>query len=644
MTKFFRTYFLITILTVSFHTVSEAQIYSDSEIKTMFIYQFSSNIKWENEENIKKFKIAVYGLEKTILPDLNKLAKNKTLKGKPIEVLHFINLGKLLKSKSQIVYINESKNYELNLILNRIKGKNILLISDNSLQKRLIMINFIYSPEKTIGFEINKKTISDQNLEILPKLLLLGGSEIDVKELYEKQEIKLNEEKEKVEALSKELNKQKKLINKLNIEIKQKLKELKNQKKEIVFQYDKINEQKKALSEVEENIDSQKELLLSKINELNNKQLKIYLKEKTIIEQNEKIKEAKKKLSDLTNEIKLAQEKIENQTEELNSKENKIGKQQNFLILAGIIVFIILFLSILLISSIISKQKINKKLIFQNIEVVNKNRQIQKQSYELTRHRNKLELLVKERTADLLKAKEKAEESDRLKSAFLANMSHEIRTPMNAIIGFSNLLNNKNFKLKRRKELISYIVRSSNTLLNLINDIIDISKIEAGQLKINKNDFFIDEIFNDLKIIYDEKMKLFKDVELKILKNKDVKISMHSDKHRLQQVFINLIDNALKFTEKGSIELGYNYNNSTDNEIIFYVKDTGIGITELHIDKIFNRFTKLEEKSEKLYRGAGLGLSISKNIIELLGGKIWVNSEINKGSTFFFSLPLKENK
>ncbi|MCF6184770.1 MAG: YfiR/HmsC family protein [Bacteroidales bacterium] len=623
------------------HRLSFAQVYTDAEIKTVFIYQFGLNIKWKNENNLKKFKIAVYGNDKTILPYLKKLARHKTLKEKPIEIFQIRNIQELIKSNPQILYVNQSKNYELNSVINHIKGKNILVVSDNSQQQKLKMINFTYLSDKTIGFEINKKLISDQNLIILPKLLLLGGTDIDIKELYKKQEIKLKEEKKKVEDLKKKLKKQKQLINNLNIEIEQKLVELKKQKNEIKTQYEKINKQKRYLLKIENDIIEQKLLLSAKTNDLITKQSRINLKEQIIKEQNQKVAEGKKILNDLTREISIKQKKIDKQKDELDIQSNKIDKQQNFLILAGIIVFIILFLSLLLLKSIKSKQKINKKLIYKNIEIVNKNKKIQVQADELRKHRNQLELLVTERTAELQKAKEKAEESDRLKSAFLANMSHEIRTPMNAIVGFSNLLKNRDFKRERRRELISYIVRSSDTLLTLINDIIDISKIEAGQLEIKKNDFFINEMLNDLTVLYDEKMKMYKDTELKILKNNDLNLVINTDKLRLQQVLVNLINNALKFTEKGFIETGYYYGDTSEKkEIIFYVKDSGIGITEQHKNKIFNRFIKLEKESDKLYRGAGLGLSISKNIIELLGGKIWLESELNKGSTFYFSIPL----
>ncbi len=244
----------------------------------------------------------------------------------------------------------------------------------------------------------------------------------------------------------------------------------------------------------------------------------------------------------------------------------------------------------------------------------------------------------------LQKEKERAEESDRLKSAFLANMSHEIRTPMNAILGFTELLTMPDSEVtpEEKENFIKLINNSGNNLLQLIDDIIDISKIEAGQLKIIKKDFNLNSSLQDIQKSYLEirKQKSKEQIDIKVNDNVlEQNISIHTDPLRLNQVFTNLIDNALKFTEDGFIEFGYEIKNK--KELLFYVKDTGVGMDQNKKDTVFERFTKLEDTT-RLYRGAGLGLAISKSIVELLGGKIWVESVLNFGSTFYFTLPFDQ--
>ena len=276
-------------------------------------------------------------------------------------------------------------------------------------------------------------------------------------------------------------------------------------------------------------------------------------------------------------------------------------------------------------------------------EILAQNEEILTQKDELEIHRNHLEKLVKKRTTALEKAKVRAEESDRLKSAFLANMSHEIRTPMNAIIGFSNLLDDPDMQGTDKKELISLITYNSDTLLHLIDDIIDLSKIESNQLVIDKKDCNLNNIFNVLIDLFNENKKLiFKEhIDLKYTPGSENKeFSIYSDPLRLQQIISNLIDNALKFTEKGSVEFGYVLENNSEKSLLkFYVKDTGIGLTKDQQTIIFSRFTKAENDKKKLYRGAGLGLAISKNLVNMLSGDIWVESELNHGAIFYFTIP-----
>jgi PAS domain S-box-containing protein len=240
----------------------------------------------------------------------------------------------------------------------------------------------------------------------------------------------------------------------------------------------------------------------------------------------------------------------------------------------------------------------------------------------------------------LIIAKEKAEESDRLKTAFLHNISHEIRTPMNAIVGFSGFLSDPDLTPEKCKKFTNIIIQSSDQLLSIINDIMSIASIEAGQEKISEKEIdlnlILKQLHEQLQVVANEKDVSFNLVT--VLANNESKII--SDGTKLIQVFNNLIVNALKFTKKGHVNFGYTFK---DNVIEFFVEDTGIGIApEMH-DEIFKRFRQVETTTSRKYGGSGLGLSISKAYVEMLGGKIWLNSELGRGSTFYFTIPYKRS-
>lgn len=235
----------------------------------------------------------------------------------------------------------------------------------------------------------------------------------------------------------------------------------------------------------------------------------------------------------------------------------------------------------------------------------------------------------------LILEQEKAKESTNLKSAFLANMSHEIRTPMNAIIGFSGLLEEEYNAEDTKGLYIKLIRKNGETLLNIINDIIDISKIEANQLSIKKQFFDLNKFVNELEHYYLEFLESKKENNIRLIFCNEIPdpCICFTDMHRLKQVLDNLIGNAIKFTHSGKIEV--NIKIEEDN-LHFRVSDTGIGIPVEHIENIFERFMQAEHGSNKYYGGTGLGLAISKNLISLLGGSISVESEQGIGSNFSF--------
>ena len=250
---------------------------------------------------------------------------------------------------------------------------------------------------------------------------------------------------------------------------------------------------------------------------------------------------------------------------------------------------------------------------------------------------NKMIVLRDEIEKKLIEEQKKASESDRLKSAFLANMSHEIRTPMNAILGFSELLEDEDQDEKDRLVFIKLIQRNGEMLLNLINDIIDISKIEANLLSIKKRPVHLLSFMNEIKNHYQETIASKKDKNLQFITecNFPEDISIQTDEIRLRQILDNLTGNAIKFTSSGSICVSVSVDNETVN---FNVSDTGIGIPANQQATIFDRFMQAEQGHNMNFGGTGLGLAISKNLIELLGGSISVNSEQGKGAMFYFHI------
>ncbi|MBN1158675.1 MAG: PAS domain S-box protein [Bacteroidales bacterium] len=241
---------------------------------------------------------------------------------------------------------------------------------------------------------------------------------------------------------------------------------------------------------------------------------------------------------------------------------------------------------------------------------------------------------------ELIMAKNRAEESDKLKTAFLANMSHEIRTPMNGILGFAEMLNDSKLSAANRKKYLEIINSNGKMLINLIDDIIDFAKIESGQVNIVQDDFSLNNLLKQVRSTFltgslkETKSK----VAIRIKKAfPDVKSYIRTDPVRLRQILTNLVGNAIKFTHEGFIEFGYDL--TPQNFLQFYVKDTGIGISPEKLDLIFERFIQADNSPSRKYGGSGLGLAISKGLAELLGGKMWAESTVKSGSTFYFTIP-----
>ncbi|MFY9152556.1 MAG: ATP-binding protein [Prolixibacteraceae bacterium] len=279
----------------------------------------------------------------------------------------------------------------------------------------------------------------------------------------------------------------------------------------------------------------------------------------------------------------------------------------------------------------------NKELLFQNKEKEKRAAELILANMELAFQNEEKE----KRAAELTLAKERAEESDRLKSSFLANMSHEIRTPMNGILGFTDLLKDSDYSTEEHLEFIDIIKKCGARMLNTIDNIIDFSKIESGLMKVYYSETNVNELIEDIfkyfitAVEHSEIQFSFKNTL------SEEKAIIKTDYKKLFAILSNLVDNAIKFTGKGSVEFGYHMVEKLHATTLleFFVKDTGIGIHPDQMGIVFERLRQGNESLNKRYEGAGLGLSISKAYVELLGGKIWIESEPGKGSAIYFTIP-----
>ena len=242
--------------------------------------------------------------------------------------------------------------------------------------------------------------------------------------------------------------------------------------------------------------------------------------------------------------------------------------------------------------------------------------------------------------AELRKAKKEAEESEKLKSAFLANMSHEVRTPMNGIMGLAHLLANPEVEGETKQEYVNLILSSGNVLISLLDDIMDVSRIEARQVVATKENFRLNELMKELHGIFSTELEMMGKKVLELSHNlalDDGSSIINTDRVKLRQILVNLLSNALKFTDTGRIEFGYRL--QSDQSLLFYVSDTGIGIPPEKQKSIFERFVQADDSLSRHFGGSGLGLSICKGFVDLLGGKIWVDSAPGKGAKFYFTIP-----
>ncbi len=646
------------ILLLLLYSVSlQAQV-SDADIKVAYVYQFCSYIDWEQDAPKGDFVIGVFAEEELILNKFHYLSETRQIKNRKIRIVFIENIFQLKKENLHVLYVDCRTNERISDLFVLLKEKNTLLISNDCEVKESIMINFIPSEkEDVVRFEINKKNTTDEGFIIHPDILLLGGTFLDVRKLFLEKEIELGQMKEALAETKKEVAKHEQKVKEQNALIAQ--------KENIIADRNlKINQQVEILTIQQQQLAAQVNEIVVTKNIVNLNQ-KVLLKQKQqIVKQQQSVAETKEELAKQQTTLQEQAERINKQKTVLMQRLDQIKTQRLFLFFALFVIVLVVSLIYFVYKSYKIKKQANEELNLFTAEVLTQNEEITSQNEEiitqrekiegameqlavvneeLAEHQEYLEVEVEIRTEQLMWAKEKAEESNRLKSEFLSNISHEIRTPMNAIVGFSSLLAMGDVENKKAEEYADIIQSNADSLSHLINGIMDLSKMEAGKLLIDRNNFDLNNLMDELFLIFIDRIKKEKpNMALKLNKWKNVSdFVVYSDQLRIKQVLINLLDNALKYTEKGNIEFGYTLQ---EKELHFFVSDTGIGIKEQKKSMVFDRFVKIENNKDKLYRGTGLGLAICKGIVADLNGKIGVNSMFGQGSEFFFTIPCNRKK
>jgi len=586
--------FALVVFLLIITSILSAQQLKRHEVVVAYIYNFAKNIQWENEQEITEFQFRFIGEDQRIISVLNKLASSETLRNKTIKVTSSESIADI--ENIHLLFVGATRHNMLRSIFNTIEGENILLISDGYEDKRFIMINFIETPEHELHFEINRANIINQNLRIMPEMVFLGGTEVDVAKLYKESQDEVRSREQIIADLEQNLADLNRQIEESSAEIISQQTVIEGQDNEILRQRIQMDSEKKRQ---EDALSAQAKILSEQLEEIEGRT--------AILEQQQGI-------------IDRQDNEIQAQVMILEERGATIAAQKRYLYLLAVIIALTLIMIV-------------------TIFLAYKNRR--EHVAELDEHVKEIEQLNQGMTnllEDLQAANRRLEEADRLKSVFLASMSHELRTPLNSIIGFTGiiLMGMVGEVTKEQSRQLTIVKKNANHLLELINDLLDISKIEAGRVELSLEEFKLNDVISE---VIETVSPAVNEKGLELLTNVPEGIMLYSDERRIKQVIMNLVSNAVKFTEQGSVKITARV--LEEEKLELSVIDTGIGMEKEGLSKLFAPFQQIEESLTKQYEGTGLGLYLSRKLADLLNGEIRVKSEYGRGSEFTFVLALK---
>ncbi len=589
---------------------SLAQV-SKEQVTASYIYNFAKNIEWPDESTMTDFTIALYRVDNMAMQDaLSYLDKKFQVRGKTVRVVRANTLKSL--SNYQIIFTEQAGLSTINSIYGVIKDAPVLLVTAELSSPQLVMINLLSVEGRRLGFEVNKSNMLNQGLNPLPELILNGGTEIDVAKLYREGQASLIEMQKLLasrEAVLEGLAKKIQIQENTNYKMELKLADLSNsitRSREVIGQQtDKIRRQVQQLDASRKEVAEGRAALAAQKKEMTASQ-------KNLQKIQSDISFREKKLDDLNKKITSQETQIDAQRGAITELDETVSSQQTALKYFKVIVVLAVMLVVTAFAAFWIKKRDNKRLA--------------DHSRDLQMAQDKLTI-----------AKRKAEEASQAKSNFLSLMTHELRTPLQAIIGYTDVVIEE-LRLNGDDESIDdleRVISNSERLLRLINSVLDMAKIESGQMVLNLSEArltkLVDEAVNSVKPLLD---KNGNKLSVSVTEG-EPKVVV--DVEKLLHIMINLLSNATKFTENGDIYINVS---SESDRVVILVRDSGIGMSTEQQAHIFDQFKQADSSTTRKFQGSGLGLAIVKQFCELMGGSVSVESKVSEGASFQVIIPL----
>lgn len=605
--------FLVLLFFVFVGKNLNAQQIPREELVAAYIFSFAQNIEWRDEENIDKFRFAIITQNKSMVEELHELTLKKKIRNKSATV---VSEERLTHTEGiQLVFVAKDKEELIPEIFDKIEGRNILLVSEGYANKKIVMINLFETKDQTIQFEINKANIINQDLIVLPDMVLLGGTEIDVAKLYKESQDTLRFKEDQITDMQQHLDSLSYKIETSNKEIAEQQLLIKQQKQKILQHQKKIENQQDELQRLADVLDNNKQLLAQQEQDARLQQNELNEQQDELLRLSELLNSSKKLLDEQQIEIDRGKAVLSEQQSEIDSQNNAILLQKKALDRQG--------------STIEAQKNVVYLLIVIAVLAFGLSFTIFR-AYKNKQHANQDLNAQKDKLQEVASALEAANKE---LEAFAYSVSHDLRTPLNHIDGFLELLQKRAQTVldERSRHYMDTISNSAKHMGSMIDDLLAFSRMGRQALLLRSVDL------NNLV------SHVLQDLELEIAgRNIEWRIGhlpvVGGDRAMLRMVLVNLIANAVKFTrprEQAVIEIDRLH--SPETETVIFVRDNGVGFDMAYSEKLFGVFQRLHNSAE--FEGTGIGLANVRRIITRHGGRTWAEGNVDRGATFFFSLP-----